>query len=74
MPTNDLSLPLLFTPVYHTLVWGGRRMEQWRKDLPAGPIGESWDLSDHPRGMSVVAQGPLAGKTLRQLMAATSPS
>jgi mannose-6-phosphate isomerase len=43
-------------------------MEQWRKDLPAGPIGESWDLSDHPRGMSVVAQGPLAGKTLRQLM------
>lgn len=64
---DSLSLPLSFTPVYHQLVWGGRRMAEWRNDLPAGPIGESWDLADHARGMSVVAQGALAGRTLRQL-------
>jgi mannose-6-phosphate isomerase len=62
-----LNLPLTFRPVYHSLVWGGRRMAQWRTDLPEGPIGESWDLADHPRGMSVVASGPLAGQTLREL-------
>ncbi len=64
----ELLLPLRFTPVYHTLVWGGRAMATWRKDLPVeGRIGESWDLADHPRGMSVVAEGPARGATLREL-------
>lgn len=65
----NLDAPLSFVPVYQTVVWGGRRMAQWRGDLPAGPIGESWDLADHPRGMSVVADGPLAGRSLRELTA-----
>lgn len=64
-----LTAPLRFRPVYQNIVWGGRRMSSWRTDLPDGPIGESWDLADHPRGMSVVADGPHAGKTLRQLTA-----
>jgi mannose-6-phosphate isomerase len=62
-----LTAPLQFVPVYQSVIWGGRRMEQWRNNLPAGPIGESWDLADHERGMSVVAHGPLQGKTLREL-------
>ena len=70
----DLRAPLTFRPVYQTLVWGGRRLQRWRRDLPPGPIGESWDLADHERGMSVVAQGPLAGRTLRQLVAETGPA
>src|SRR3954454_6021607 len=65
-----LRAPLVFHPVYQTLVWGGRRMERWRPRLPAGPIGESWDLADHAAGMSVVAEGPLAGKRLAELVAA----
>ena len=32
-------------------------------------MGESWDLADHADGMSVVAEGPLAGRTLAQLLA-----
>lgn len=71
MPADHaLAAPLTFVPVYHTLVWGGRRMARWRSDLPPGTIGESWDLADHPRGMSVVAEGPLAGSSLRELMQA----
>jgi mannose-6-phosphate isomerase len=66
---HPLAAPLAFTPVYQNVVWGGRRMAQWRGDLPAGPVGESWDLADHERGMSVVAGGPLAGRTLRDLTA-----
>ncbi len=69
-----LAAPLVFTPVYQTLVWGGRRMEQWRPDLPPGPIGESWDVADHERGMSVLADGELRGNTLRDLVRAHGQS
>ncbi len=62
--------PLKFAPVYQSVVWGGRRMTQWRDDVPDGPIGESWDLADQPRGMSVVTTpGPHEGRTLAELMA-----
>ncbi len=66
----ELRTPLAFTPCYQQLVWGGRRMAAWRSDLPEGPIGESWDIADHARGMSVVAEGPLQGATLRELVQA----
>jgi mannose-6-phosphate isomerase len=67
---NPLAVPLAFAPTYHVLVWGGRRMARWRRDLPDGPVGESWDLADHARGMSLVADGPLMGKSLRELTSA----
>jgi mannose-6-phosphate isomerase len=69
----DLCAPLTFHSVYQSLVWGGRRLQQWRSDLPPGPIGESWDLADHERGMSVVAHGPWAGRSLRELVAQAGP-
>ncbi len=68
-PPHAMDLPLRFRPTYMPIVWGGRRMAQWRADLPEGPIGESWDLADHQRGMSVVADGPFAGVSLRELTA-----
>lgn len=54
--------------MYQVLLWGGRRMQAYRADLPEGPVGESWDLADHPRGMSRVAEGPLQGASLRELV------
>jgi mannose-6-phosphate isomerase len=66
---DELARPLRLRPVYKELVWGGRRMARWRADLPSGPIGESWDVADHPDGTSVVADGPLAGASLSELMA-----
>ena len=65
-----LSAPLSFTPKYQVIVWGGRKMALYRDDLPDGPVGESWDLADQDRGMSVVRGGPLTGTTLRELTAA----
>src|SRR5256885_5948958 len=64
-----LDAPLSFTPVYKTVLWGGRRLGRWRPALPPGQIGEAWDLADHDAGMSVVAGGPRAGTTLRALVA-----
>jgi len=62
--------PLTFQPLLKERVWGGRNLERlYRKPLPPGvPIGESWEITDRPEGVSVVANGPLAGRTLRQLM------
>ena len=69
---EQLTTPLKFAPVYQSVVWGGRKMEQWRSDLPEGPIGESWEISQQARGMSVVATGSLRGVGLDELMAEDS--
>lgn len=62
--------PLRFVPFLRPMVWGGRRLgELLGKPLPTPEkYGESWEVSDHPAHASVVADGPLAGRTLRQLM------
>jgi len=62
--------PTPFIPTFKAKPWGGRALARVAgKALPCHqPIGESWELADHPHGMSVVAEGPLAGLTLRQLM------
>ena len=62
--------PLIFHPIFKERVWGGRKLEQlYGKRLPPGvPIGESWEITDRPEGVSVIANGPLAGKDLRWLM------
>jgi mannose-6-phosphate isomerase len=62
--------PLVFHPRFKERIWGGRTIETlYGKPLPPGaPIGESWEISDRPGDESVVANGPLAGQTLRSLM------
>src|SRR5262249_37088285 len=63
--------PLTFKPIFKTRPWGGRNIEKlYGKALPTtDPVGESWEISDRPPDVSVVATGPLAGKDLRWLMA-----
>jgi mannose-6-phosphate isomerase len=62
--------PLRFHPRYKERVWGGRALaEVFGRALPGdAPIGESWELADRPGDVSVVAAGPHAGRTLRELM------
>ena len=62
--------PLKFQPIFKERVWGGRKLEElYGKALPPGkPIGESWEISDRPGDISVIANGPLAGKNLHWLM------
>jgi len=62
--------PLRFTPIYQYRLWGGRRLVDWLKaPLPGdGPIGEAWLLSDRDEHSSRVADGPLEGRTIAQLM------
>jgi len=62
--------PLTFHPIFKERVWGGRNLERlYRKPLPpSARIGESWEISDRPGDVSVIAAGLLAGKDLRWLM------
>ena len=62
--------PLTFRPIFKKRGWGGRELERlYHKPLPPGvPIGESWEISDRPGDVSVIANGTLAGKDLRWLM------
>jgi mannose-6-phosphate isomerase len=67
--------PFTFHPIFKERVWGGRSLEKlYGKSLPHGaPIGESWEISDHGNDVSVIANGPLAGKNLRWLMENRQP-
>jgi mannose-6-phosphate isomerase len=63
--------PLTFEPVLKRYLWGGRRLETLlNKRLGDGSdYAESWEIADHDHGQSVVANGPLAGTTLHELVA-----
>jgi mannose-6-phosphate isomerase len=62
--------PLRFEPIYQYRLWGGRRLANLLSaPLPGdGPIGEAWLLSDRDDHSSLVAEGPLKGTTIAQLM------
>jgi mannose-6-phosphate isomerase len=62
--------PLRFEPIYQYRPWGGRRLSTLLSaPLPGdGPIGEAWLLSDRDEHPSVVADGPLEGKTIGQML------
>lgn len=62
--------PLTFQPIFKERVWGGQRLAVlFGKPLPDGKvIGESWEITDRSEGVSVVTNGPLAGRDLRWLM------
>lgn len=59
--------PLLLRPALHVKVWGGRKLaDVLGKTLPTDdPYGESWELHDSV----TVANGPLAGRTIAELVA-----
>ncbi|HWD37500.1 MAG TPA: type I phosphomannose isomerase catalytic subunit [Fimbriimonas sp.] len=65
--------PLRFEPIYQYRLWGGRKLASLgREPLPGdGPIGEAWILSDRDDFASKVANGPLEGKTIKDLLGAS---
>ena len=60
--------PFLMLPEFHERVWGTRDLRPYfSRVVEAEPIGEVWLTGEACR----VANGPLAGQTLRDLAAAT---
>ncbi|MEI8140474.1 MAG: type I phosphomannose isomerase catalytic subunit [bacterium] len=61
--------PFLLEPAYKDYIWGGSRIPaRFNRDQPEGVYAESWELSDRPEGMSFVANGPLKGQSLAELV------
>ncbi|TGL42396.1 mannose-6-phosphate isomerase, partial [Leptospira langatensis] len=59
---------LKFEPIYKEKVWGGRKLETvLGRKIPAGDIGESWEISDYGSDLSIVTNGEFAGKTFREV-------
>ncbi|MEN1786331.1 MAG: type I phosphomannose isomerase catalytic subunit [Bacteroidota bacterium] len=61
--------PLKFTPIMKDRLWGGEKLQQlFSKPSETNTTGESWELSGVPGDVSVVAEGPLKGKSLNELI------
>jgi mannose-6-phosphate isomerase len=66
---NSLLYPLRFEPIYQYRLWGGRGLANvLTAPQPVGPVGEAWVLSDRDDHASRVANGPLKGLTIGQLL------
>lgn len=62
--------PMKFQPLYKERIWGGTRLRSlFGKNLTGDQIGESWELSGHEQGLSIVANGSFAGKTINEVIA-----
>jgi mannose-6-phosphate isomerase len=68
--SQTVLYPLRFEPLYEYRLWGGRRLAGvLTAPLPGtGPIGEAWVLSDRHDHPSRIADGPLKGRTIAQLL------
>lgn len=59
--------PIKLKPAFKDYLWGGTRLrDDFGKDCDYDKIAESWELSCHKDGNSVVADGEFAGLTLAQ--------
>jgi len=61
--------PYILKPAYKDYIWGGNRIIQhFNRAMPAGIYAESWEVSDRPEGPSVIANGPMAGQPLADVL------
>ncbi|MFD2565753.1 type I phosphomannose isomerase catalytic subunit [Pseudotenacibaculum haliotis] len=58
-----------FTPILKDKIWGGEKlMTLLQKESERKDIGESWEISDVEGDTSIVANGKLKGKDLKELI------
>ena len=62
--------PLKFEKIFKEKIWGGRKLENLlNMRLPEKTdIGESWEITCHKNGMSIVEEGNLKGRSLESLI------
>lgn len=60
---------LKLIPSFKDYLWGGHRLvDEYNKKYDGKVLAESWELSCHPDGPSVIANGKYAGKTLKEFI------
>ena len=66
---NKTLYPLKFTPILKEKIWGGQKLRTLlnkESDLPNS--GESWEITDVDDNTSIVSNGALKGKSLKDLL------
>lgn len=59
---------ITFAPHYQPALWGGDKLaSKFKRTLPQGPIGESWELVELPEQHVTAADGPHRGRSLGDL-------
>ena len=62
--------PLKMSPEIKEILWGGSKMkEKYNKEYSFEKAGESWEVSTHNSGLCKIANGVLAGMTLKDAIA-----
>ena len=57
--------PVKLAPAFKDYLWGGERLKtEFNKNTDMTPLAESWELSAHKDGQSIVAEGDYKGMTL----------
>lgn len=58
---------LKLKPACKDYIWGGHRLkDEYNKEYDGDVLAETWELSCHPDGPSVITNGAYAGKTLAE--------
>lgn len=60
--------PLIFKPHFTHYIWGGQNLPELNKVSDQGEFSESWEVSCHPNGESIVSNGSLQGWKLSDLI------
>jgi len=64
-----LNYPIKFEPILKDKIWGGDKLvNKLNKKSNLKDIGESWEISDVKGNVSVVENGLLKGKSLKELL------
>lgn len=61
--------PFRLTAPCKDYLWGGTKLREYGKSSDKDIIAESWELSCHPDGESIIADGDYAGRTLTAFLA-----
>ena len=58
---------LKLIPACKDYLWGGHRLvDEYNVDYQGDILAEAWELSCHPDGPSIIANGKFAGKSLKE--------
>ena len=59
---------IFLKPAFHEKIWGGTALQKWfPKERLGNDTGESWVISAHTNGLSIIKNGPFKNHTLKEL-------
>ena len=60
--------PIFFRPTYKNVIWGGTNIAKiFKRKVEGDDIGESWELSAHPNGLSQIENESFGNISLLEL-------